>query len=441
MAVVLNRNLEPAVNALVTGVVSAPIEVVFPTAQEIIISDENDSIKIGNGTGTFADVTSARALVVDGSAVTQPVSGTFFQATQPVSGPLTDAQLRATPVPVSGTITATPSGTQDVNIISSVELEIKNDSGNPVPVSGVVAATQSGTWNVGLSTGSNTVGKIDQGTGGASAWKVDGSAVTQPVSGTVTANQGGTWTVQPGNTANTTAWKVDGSAVTQPVSAASLPLPTGAATAALQTQPGVDIGDVTINNAFGVSAVNIQDGGNSITVDATNLDVALSTRLKPADTLTAVTTVGTIANVVHVDDNAGSLTVDNAGVFAVQATLAAETTKVIGTINQGTSPWVVSGTVASSGPATGALTDRSGTATSVSTTLMAANANRKYLFIANATGNTLWFNFTTAATNASPSIELRGNSSFVMEGTFVSTEAITVIRAGGANVAFTAKEG
>lgn len=36
--------------------------------------------------------------------------------------------------------------------------------------------------------------------------------------GTVTANQGGTWTVQPGNTANTTAWKVDGSAVTQPVS-------------------------------------------------------------------------------------------------------------------------------------------------------------------------------------------------------------------------------
>jgi hypothetical protein len=29
--------------------------------------------------------------------------------------------------------------------------------------------------------------------------------------------QSGTWTVQPGNTANTTAWKVDGSAVTQPV--------------------------------------------------------------------------------------------------------------------------------------------------------------------------------------------------------------------------------
>lgn len=46
-------------------------------------------------------------------------------------------------------------------------------------------------------------------------------------------------------------------------------LPTGAATSALQTQPGVDIGDVTINNASGAAAVNIQDGGNSITVDGT----------------------------------------------------------------------------------------------------------------------------------------------------------------------------
>jgi hypothetical protein len=52
-----------------------------------------------------------------------------------------------------------------------------------------------------------------------------------------------------------------------PISAAALPLPAGAATAALQTQPGVDIGDVTVNNAAGAAAVNIQDGGNTITVD------------------------------------------------------------------------------------------------------------------------------------------------------------------------------
>jgi hypothetical protein len=49
---------------------------------------------------------------------------------QPVSGPLTDAQLRATPVPVSGPLT-------DAQLRAT-----------PVPVSGTVAATQSGTWTV-----------------------------------------------------------------------------------------------------------------------------------------------------------------------------------------------------------------------------------------------------------------------------------------------------
>ena len=37
----------------------------------------------------------------------------------------------------------------------------------------------------------------------------------------------------------------------------------------LGANSGVDIGDVTINNASGGSAVNIQDGGNTITVDGT----------------------------------------------------------------------------------------------------------------------------------------------------------------------------
>lgn len=44
---------------------------------------------------------------------------------------------------------------------------------------------------------------------------------------------------------------------------------TFAVQATLQSNSGVDVGDVTINNASGGSAVNIQDGGNSITVDGT----------------------------------------------------------------------------------------------------------------------------------------------------------------------------
>lgn len=68
-----------------------------------------------------------------------------------------------------------------------------SSAGTPVPVTGTFTGT--------ISTGTVTA---NQGAAGTGAWLV-------------AAAQSGTWTVQPGNTANTTAWKVDGSAVTQPV--------------------------------------------------------------------------------------------------------------------------------------------------------------------------------------------------------------------------------
>ncbi len=58
------------------------------------------------------------------------VTGTFWQATQPVSGPLTDAQLRATPVPVSGTISTGLS-----QPLTDTQLRA-----TPVPISGTVTA-------------------------------------------------------------------------------------------------------------------------------------------------------------------------------------------------------------------------------------------------------------------------------------------------------------
>lgn len=51
--------------------------------------------------------------------------------------------------------------------------------------------------------------------------------------------------------------------------------------------------------------------------------------------------IGEVA-ITEVQDN---VTVVGTGTFVVQATLAAETTKVIGTVNQGTSPWVVAATL------------------------------------------------------------------------------------------------
>lgn len=67
-------------------------------------------------------------------------------------------------------------------------------------------------------------------------------------------------------------------------------------------QPGVDIGDVTVNNASGGSAVNIQDGGNSITIDGT---VALSAGA---------------AVIGHVIADTGSTTAVTGNVTVVQAT-------------------------------------------------------------------------------------------------------------------------
>lgn len=57
----------------------------------------------------------------------------------------------------------------------------------------------------------------------------------------------------------------------------------------LGANSGVDIGDVTINNASGGSAVNIQDGGNSITIDA-------------AELTSIVTSVQLIDDSIYVDD-------------------------------------------------------------------------------------------------------------------------------------------
>jgi hypothetical protein len=107
-------------------------------------------------------------------------------------------------------------------------------------------------------------------------------------------------------------------------------LPSGAATSALQTQPGVDIGDVTINNGGGGAAVNIQDGGNSLTVDGT---VAVSGSVAVTGPLTdtqlrASAVPITVNNggggaAVNVQDGGNSLTVDGTFWQATQPVSAA----------------------------------------------------------------------------------------------------------------------
>lgn len=71
-------------------------------------------------------------------------------------------------------------------------------------------------------------------------------------------------------------------------------------------QPGVDIGDVTVNNGAGAAAVNIQDGGNSITVDgavtvsATDLDIRNLNLTDDAVKISANTTANAVDNPIFV---------------------------------------------------------------------------------------------------------------------------------------------
>jgi hypothetical protein len=143
-------------------------------------------------TRTTADAVESQAVVVaiDGSDSIVPadvangldVDVTRVQGTVAVSGPLTDTQLRASAVPVSGTFFQ---ATQPVSLATNTP-DVTDRAARllghvTVDTAPTTAVTQSGTWTVQPGNTANTT-----------AWKVDGSAVTQPVSGTVTASGQGT---------------------------------------------------------------------------------------------------------------------------------------------------------------------------------------------------------------------------------------------------------
>ncbi len=123
-------------------------------------------------------------------ATAVPVIGTFFQATQPVSGPITNAELRASGVavtgtffqatqPVSGSVTAT-------GPITNAELRAAS-----VAVTGPMTNVELRASPVSV-TGPMTNAELR-----ASAVAVTGTFFQsiQPVSGTVNAAQNGTWNI------------------------------------------------------------------------------------------------------------------------------------------------------------------------------------------------------------------------------------------------------
>lgn len=254
----------------------------------------------GNERGV--NVTAGNALVVDGSGSTQPVSGTFWQATQPVS----NAGTFATQAAQSGTWNIT-------NISGTVSLPAGASTAAKQPALGTAGTASADVITV-------------QGIASMTALKVDGSAVTQPISGTVTVTDGagalnviidsGTTTVTQATAANLNATVIGtGTFATQATLQAG---------SALVGKVGLDQTTPGTTNAVSLSQINA-------TTTATGNGVA-----------------GTgVQRVTIASDNTA---------FSVNATLSAETTKVIGTVNQGTSPWIVAGGGTAGSAASGVVT-------------------------------------------------------------------------------------
>lgn len=231
------------------------------STKELLTWDDNLATVFGS-----ASLISSGRLKVDGSGVTQPISGTVIasQGTSPWVSSVSNFPSTWDISDRAGRLLGIVYGSLDQLQQKATTLELL-------------------TWDDNLSTVFGTVSLIASG-----RVKVDGSGVTQPVSGTVTANQGTSpWVVsgsvtvsnfpstvdvsdragrllgivygsldklqQRASTLELFTWdsnlatvlgtasliasgrvKVDGSGVTQPISAASLPLPSGAATAANQ---------------------------------------------------------------------------------------------------------------------------------------------------------------------------------------------------------------
>ena len=218
--------------------------------------------------------------------------------------------------------------------------------------------------------GNMVPGIIDNATGGVNVNIVGGGgsggtsssfAAAFPAMGTAIGAKNGA------NMVNLTADNSNNLNVNVAVSA----LPTGAATSALQTTGNTALG--TINTTLGSPfQVGGSIGNTSFIANAgTNLNTSLLALESGGNLAGLVTQIGAVttsptANTVNdrlktinttlgspfqAGGNIGNTTfaVTNAGTFVTQATLAAETTKVIGTVNQGTSPWVTSGTSTVSG--------------------------------------------------------------------------------------------
>ena len=267
----------------------------------VVISSDQSALPISGtitatGVATETTLTDVKTQQTDGSQKTKITDGAGVVNTKVVGnavvagdvGLVTHAMMHGLSSGGGGTyvdVKVTPSGALTTEI---------NDGGGSITVDGTVTVTQGTGTNLHtvidsgiITTITNDVGIKDNGNvisvdDAGSTLSVDDGGGSITVDGTVAATQSGTWI--------------------------------------LGANSGVDIGDVTINNASGASAVNIQDGGNSITVDGTvTVTQGTATNLKAqAEVYQGGTAVGAAAplqvSLANTGANATAVKVDGSAV-------------------------------------------------------------------------------------------------------------------------------
>ncbi len=296
------------------------------------IGNVGDSIKVnvtnGSGGGTVNQGTGGLSpWLMHFDNTTIGVTGTFFQATQPVSGSL-------------GRTWSLLNTTDSVNVGNFPSTQ---------PVSGSLGRT----WTLLNSTDSVNVGNFPStqavtGTFFQATQPISGSVSvsnfpsTQPISGTVTANAGtGTFTVDgSGHTQPVSGTFFQ---ATQPVSAVSLPLPTGASTSALQSTINTTLGaPFQVGGSIGnTSFAATQSTGSNLHTDVDNFPATQPVSAASLPLPTGASTSALQSTAVANQTNGTQVTSVNnfpASQVVTQSTAANLNATVVGTVTANQPP-------------------------------------------------------------------------------------------------------
>lgn len=268
--------------------------IIAPPGLEVAISDIDDSIKIGNGSGVYAQVTVANALKVDNSAVTQPISAaslplpsgastSALQTTANASLSSIDSKLTS---PLSVTVGNFPA-IQTVSVNNFPATQAVTQSTSPWVVSGTITANAGTNLNTSTLALESTLSSLNSKVTTVNTSSVTITSSTLPSGAATSANQTteivslasidskltSPLTINPITFASPQHIIVDSGTITSNIgTTGGLALDTTVSGLLTNTQlratPVPISGTVSANNSFQTTTDTFTTTGNGVTIDS-----------------------------------------------------------------------------------------------------------------------------------------------------------------------------